>query len=94
MLAGMRSCFLLSFLLAFFVAACLPVQAQINGVPASVTSYGFGGSNNPTPGVRASVTSLGPNGYSNSWPILFGDCCANFFWPANPNAELMTAGTA
>ena len=43
MLAGMRSCFLLSFLLAFSVAACLPVQAQINGVPPSVTSIGFGG---------------------------------------------------
>jgi len=84
MLAGMRSCFLLSFLLAFSVAACLPVQAQINGVPASVTSPGFGGSNNPTPGVRASVTSLGPNGYGNSRPI-FGDCCASFFLPANPN---------
>ena len=90
MLAGMRSCFLLSFLLAFSIAACLPVQAQINGVPASVTSLGFGGNNNPTPGVRASVTSLGPNGYSNSWPILFGDCCANFFWPANPNPALIS----
>jgi hypothetical protein len=89
MLAGMRSCFLLSFLLAFFVAACLPVQAQINGVPASVTSYGFGGSNNPTPGVRASVTSLGPNGYGNSRPF-FGNCCANFFLPANPNPPLFS----
>jgi hypothetical protein len=84
MLAGMRSCFLLSFLLAFSVAASLPVPAQINGVPASVTSLGFGGSNNPTPGVRASVTSLGPNGYGNSWPFL-EDCCANFFLSANPN---------
>src|ERR1019366_1037088 len=89
MLAGMRSCFLLSFLLAFSVAACLPVQAQINGVPASVTSLGFGGSNNPTPGVRASVTSLGPNGYGNSRPI-FGACCANFFLPANPNPPLFS----
>ncbi|MGD0791058.1 MAG: hypothetical protein ABR920_04740 [Terriglobales bacterium] len=89
MLAGMRSCFLLSFLLAFSVAACLPVQAQINGVPPSVTSFGFGGSNNPTPGVRASVTSLGPNGYGNSWPV-FGNCCANFFLPANPNPPLFS----
>jgi hypothetical protein len=84
MLAGMRSCFLLSFLLAFSVAACLPVQAQVHGVPASVTSFGFGGSDNPNPGVRASVTSLGPNGYGNSRPA-FGNCCANFFFPSNQN---------
>jgi hypothetical protein len=89
MLGDMRSCFQLSFLLAFSFAACLPVQAQITGVPASVTSFGFGGSNNPTPGVRASVTSLGPNGYGNRGPV-FGDCCANFFLPANPNRPLFS----
>jgi len=87
MLAGMRSCFLLSFFLAFSVAACLPVQAQINGVPPSVTSIGFGGHNNLAPGVRPSVTSLGPNGYGSNWPV-FGNCCANSFWPANPNPPL------
>ncbi len=87
MLAGLRFCFLFSFLLAFSVAACLPVQAQINGVPPSVTSFGFGGSTNPTPGVRASVTSLGPNGFGNAQPA-FGNCCANFFMPANPNPPL------
>ena len=87
MLAGVRSCFLFSFLLAFSVAACLPLQAQINGVPPSVTSFGFGGSNNPTPGVRASVTSLGPNGFGNIQPV-FGNCCANFFMPANPYPPL------
>lgn len=90
MLAGMRSCFLLSFLLVFSVAACLPVQAQINGVPASVTSFGFGGSNNPNPGVRASVTSLGPNGFGNTRPIFLGDCCPNFFSPSNPNPPLFS----
>ena len=89
MLAGMRSCFLLFFWLAFSVAACLPLQAQIHGVPASVTSFGFGGSDNSTPGIRASVTSLGPNGYGNSRPI-FGNCCANFFLPANPNPPLFS----
>jgi hypothetical protein len=90
MIAGMRYRFLLSWLmLIFFAAACWPVQAQINGVPASVTSLGFGGSANPTPGVRASVTSLGPNGYGNARP-MFGDCCANFFLPANPNPPLFS----
>jgi hypothetical protein len=91
MLAGMRSCFLLSFLLVFSVVACLPAQAQINGIPASVTSFGFGGSNNPNPGVRASVTSLGPNGYGNSRPA-FGNCCANFFFPSNQNQGLFFGG--
>lgn len=91
MLAASRSCFLFCFLWAISVAACLPAQAQINGVPASVTSLGFGGSNNPSPGVRASVTSLGPNGFGNSPPI-FGNCCANFFMPANPNPALFFNG--
>jgi len=86
MLAGVRSFFLLFFLASFF-AAHLPVQAQINGVPASVTSFGFGGSTNQTPGVRASVTSLGPNGYGNSHSA-FWNCCANYFMPANPNPPL------
>lgn len=89
MIVGMRYRFLLSLLmLILFAAVCWPVQAQINGVPASVTSLGFGGSANPTPGVRASVTSLGPNGYG-SLPI-FGNCCTNFFLPANPNPPLFS----
>jgi hypothetical protein len=87
MLAGMRSCFLLFFLAAFSVAASLPVHAQVNGVPPSVTSIGFGGHNNLAPGVRPSVTSLGSNGSANNWPV-FGSCCANFFWPANLNPPL------
>jgi hypothetical protein len=91
MLAGVQSRFLSSapflLLLAVLVIAFLPLPAQINGVPASVTSYGFGGLTNPTPGVRASVTSLGPNGYGNSRPI-FGNCCAHFFLPQNPSPPL------
>jgi hypothetical protein len=90
MLAGVRSRFLLSFfLLSVVVAVCLSSQAQINGVPASVTSFGFGGSTNPTPGVRASVTSLGPNGYANS-RLMFGTCCPNIFFSANPNPPLFS----
>lgn len=37
-------------------------HAQINGVPASVTSQGFGG--RTTNGTPASVTSLGPRGFA------------------------------
>jgi hypothetical protein len=65
MLARMRPSFLLSCLLV--LAALSPVQAQIHGTPPSVTSLGFGGSNNPAPGVPASVTSLGPNGFGNGF---------------------------
>jgi hypothetical protein len=85
MLAGMRSRFLLFFLWVFSVAGYLPVQAQINGVPPSVTSIGFGG--RLINGVRPSVTSLGPNGYgninNNDW-FVFGNCCSNLFIPVNP----------
>ena len=80
MLANKRFCFLLSLLLALAFATGLPSAAQ--GVPASVTSFGFGGNTSPTPGVRASVTSLGPNGYSGLPFIGYsGNCCANFFLP-------------
>lgn len=82
MLAGLRSCFLLFFLILF--TAFVTAPAQVNGVPASVTSLGFGGKTTPN-GVRASVTSLGPNGYPDSWPV-YGACCVDFFMPGNPNA--------
>jgi hypothetical protein len=83
MLAGMRSSLLVSFVTCF-VLVCLPLEAQINGVPASVTSLGFGGKTNPAPGVRASVTSLGPNGYVNGRPASV-ECCASFFLPSDQN---------
>lgn len=58
------------FAALLLVAVSLPAAAQIHGVPPSVTSFGFGGSNNPAPGVPASVTSLGPFGF---------DCCPGPF---------------
>jgi hypothetical protein len=98
MLAGMRSCFLLSLLLAFSVAARLPIQAQVNGVPPSVTSIGFGGGNAPH-GVPPSVTSIGfggssvprgvPPSVTSLGPSGYSDSVSafgryNFFLPANP----------
>jgi hypothetical protein len=98
MLAGMRSRFLLSCLFAFSLAAFLPIQAQVNGVPPSITSMGFGGRliNGVPPSVTSIgfggraingappiVTSLEPNGYGSDWSVL-GNCCWNFFFPANP----------
>ncbi len=87
MLAAMRSCFMLSFLLALLVAACLFVAAQVDGIAPSVTSIGFGGNQNLARGVPPSVTSLGPNGYLKFHPD-FWNCCANLFMPANPNPPL------
>src|SRR5271154_6904753 len=93
MLAGVRFRFLLSFSLlllvslAFSATAALPALAQVTGVPASVTSLGFGG--NFINGIRPSVPSLGPSGYSNTQPV-FGNCCSNLFMPANPNPPLFS----
>jgi hypothetical protein len=61
--------------------------AQVNGVPASVTSLGFGG--HFTPGVPASVTSLGPNGFRGHNPFFTQPrCCINPLFPRNSNSHL------
>jgi hypothetical protein len=65
-------------LLAGTVLAILPMQAQVNGVPPSVTSMGFGG--NFFNGIRPSVTSLGP--ITNGRTPTTGNCCASFFIPS------------
>src|SRR5690242_716279 len=74
-------------------------MAQIRGVPASVTSYGFGGSRSATPGPPASVTSLGPNGFAGTPPInirtthaphhprnFFNNACGGGVTPLIPSA--------
>jgi hypothetical protein len=50
---------------ALFGGLLLPATAQLHGVPASVTSNGFGGNFSSHPGVPASVTSIGPLGFGN-----------------------------
>lgn len=51
-------------------------MAQINGVPASVSSIGFGGHFNAPPGVPASVTSIGPQGFDFSHQFFTTpNCC-------------------
>jgi hypothetical protein len=76
------------FVLTFTAAA----SAQINGVPASVTSIGFGGRGNMTPGVPASVTSLGPHGFSNSSGFRFTTCCFNNGFVNHPNQPIFQHG--
>lgn len=77
-------------LAALVVAAAfaLPAFGQARGVPASVTSIGFGGnkSDNP-PGVPASVTSLGPNGFGSDGS-RFPTCCIQPLFPINPHPPI------
>jgi hypothetical protein len=54
--------------------------AQINGIPVSVTSPGFGG--RQVNGIAPSVTSLGPRGYTPRVPT----CCFVGGFPRNPNS--------
>src|SRR5579864_6796377 len=58
---------------AVFALMLLPAfsgsQAQVNGVPASVTSPGFGG--RPINGTPPSVTSLGPRGFTPNAGVPF-----------------------
>lgn len=63
------------------VPAVPVIHAQIHGVPASVTSIGFGGSNSFAP--AASVTSLGPNGFGEGH-ARFQNCCFNPFFQTGP----------
>jgi hypothetical protein len=69
-----------------FSFACV-AAAQINGVPASVTSIGFGGRDNMTPGMPASVTSPGPNGFGNSGAHV-NFCCFHSGFSSAPNPPL------
>lgn len=66
---------------ALFTLLALPAvfvstaHAQINGVPSSVTSPGFGG--RPVNGTPPSVTSLGPHGYAPNSRIPFSTANRN-----------------
>lgn len=102
MLAGVRARSVVCFFCVFSLVFRLPVQAQLNGVPPSVTSMGFGGRmiNGVPPsvtsigfggrlinGAPASVTALGPKAYSSNWSI-FENCCSDFFFPAKHGLPL------
>lgn len=65
----------------------VPLYCQVHGVPASVTSFGFGGNISSAPGVPASVTSLGPNGFDFVPPVN-GRCCFNTFFPGQQFSSL------
>ncbi len=77
--------------LALVAAATPRLYGQIHGVPASVTSLGFGGSTSLTPGVAASVTSLGPNGFG-SGQAQFGNCCFNPFFQTGSQSTFFVQG--
>ena len=87
--ARMRLFYLFAGVL-FLVIDTSRLPAQINGVPASVTSFGFGGSHSFTPGVAASVTSLGPNGFGGH--ARFGSCCFNPFFQSRGQSPMFVRG--
>ena len=74
-----------SVLVAAFAAIVIlawgssPASAQVNGVPPSVTSIGFGGHFDHFPGVPPSVTSVGPRGFNDPNHFFTGA-----FPPATP----------
>ena len=70
----------------FLLTFCVPItQAQIHGVPTSVTSTGFGGHFDRVPGIRPSVTSLGPLGYTAGDHAFRPNqnCCINPLFPVS-----------
>jgi hypothetical protein len=67
--------FALAWLVLLFASTA---SAQINGMPASVTSPGFGG--RQVNGLAPSVTSLGPRGFTPAFPT----CCFRGVSPARP----------
>jgi hypothetical protein len=90
MLARMRSLVVVVGL-ALVVVASPRLNAQIHGVPASVTSFGFGGSHSFAPGVPASVTSLGPNGFGGGHG-RFGSCCFDPFFQTGSQSPMFARG--
>jgi len=65
----------------------MTAMAQVNGMPASVTSPGFGG--RQINGVAPSVTSLGPRGYTPHSPTccFTGTSLGQPHFVANPNSN-------
>lgn len=90
MLARMRLFALLILIpLALVTFGTPQLEAQIHGVPASVSSFGFGGSHSFAPGVAASVTSLGPNGFGGGH-ARFSNCCSNPFFRTGSQSPIFT----
>jgi hypothetical protein len=82
------------FALVLFALVFVPLllspnaDAQVNGMPASVTSPGFGG--RQVNGVAPSVTSLGPRGYTPAVPTCCfrGSSLGQPHFTTNPNPTL------
>jgi len=71
--------------------ASVSAAGQINGVPASVTSIGFGGRGSKISGVPPSITSLGPNGFGSRSPFFNEPtCCINPLFPVNSNPRIFS----
>jgi len=84
--SGAGFVFLLLFALGVFSLLSATAIAQVNGMPASVTSPGFGG--RQVNGVAPSVTSLGPRGYTPHSPTccFTGTSLGKPHFTTNPNS--------
>jgi hypothetical protein len=90
MLASNHRCLLPAVVLAFAFAVSVPLVAQVNGVPPSISSIGFGGTTTLNHVALPSVTSLKPSGPGNGWGA-FESCCSNIQWPASPSRSGFSA---
>src|SRR2546421_11930037 len=77
--------------LALGLFATFSAAGKIKGVPASVTSIGFGGHGNKISGVPPSITSLGPNGFGSRSPFFNEPtCCINPLFPINSHPPVFS----
>lgn len=84
---GLRSAGFLSGVLFFGIftfGMVTPALAQIHGVPASVTSTGFGGHFDRAPGIPASVSSTGSIAAHIPGNVPREHCCITPLFPQNP----------
>ena len=74
-------------LVAVFGLLWVPASmAQVNGVPASISSIGFGGNYSHPPGVPASVTSIGPAGLvpNRNFVVPHNVISQPYYYPGRP----------
>lgn len=81
---------LIAAMVAAFALVLTPgLAGQAHGVPASVSSIGFGGNFKSSAGVPASVTSIGPRGLTPHGQFFNQPaCCINPLFPTNVNPPL------
>lgn len=86
MLARKHPCVLPALVSAFVFAVSVPLLAQVNGVPPSISSIGFGGTTALNHVAPPSIMSLKPGGPGYGWGAY-----SNILWPATPSRSGFSA---